>query len=103
VSPELAAQKVKDSLEGLSVTHSVVVTGLVEQVDPVVIALIELGQVVVDPSDLLAGVDERVDCLWWDDCVPDENGIGYVIVRDSDGLTLAGQQRVARMIVAKVL
>jgi hypothetical protein len=103
VSPELAAQKVKDSLEGLSVTHSVVVTGLVEQVDPVVIALIELGQVVVDPSNLLAGVDERVDCLWWDDCVPDENGIGYVIVRDSDGLTLAGQQRVARMIVAKVL
>jgi hypothetical protein len=103
VSPELAAQKVKDSLEGLSVTHSVVVTGLVEQVDPVVSVLVELGQVVVDPSNLLAGVDERVDCLWWDDCVPDENGIGYVIVRDSDGLTLAGQQRVARMIVAKVL
>ena len=103
VSPELAAQKVKDSLEGLSVNHSIVVTGLVEQVDPVVSVLVELGQVVVDPSNLLAGVDERVDCLWWDDCVPDENGIGYVIVRDSDGLTLAGQQRVARMIVAKVL
>jgi len=103
VSPELAAQKVKESLEGLSVTHSVVVTGLTQSADPVVNALVELGQVVVDPEPLLAGVDERVDCLWWDDCVPDENGIGYVIVRDSDGLTLAGQQRVARMIVAKVL
>ena len=29
-------------------------------------------------------------------------GIGYVIVRDAEGLTVAGQQRVARMIVAKV-
>ena len=103
VSPELAAQKVKESLEGLSVTHSVVVTGLTQSADPVVNALVELGQVVVDPAPLLAGVDERVDCLWWDDCVPDENGIGYVIVRDAEGLTVAGQQRVARMIVAKVL
>ena len=103
VSPELAAQKVKESLEGLSVTHSVVVTGLTQSADPVVNALVELGQVVVDPEPLLAGVDERVDCLWWDDCVPDENGIGYVIVRDAEGLTVAGQQRVARMIVAKVL
>jgi hypothetical protein len=102
VSPELAAQKVKDSLEGLSVTHSVVVTGLTQSADPVVNALVELGQVVVDPSNLLAGVDERVDCLWWDDCVSDENGIGFVIVRDAEGLTVAGQQRVARMIVAKV-
>jgi hypothetical protein len=101
-SPELAAQKVKDSLEGLSVTHSVVVTGLTQSADPVVNALVELGQVVVDPSNLLAGVDERVDCLWWDDCVSDENGIGFVIVRDAEGLTVAGQQRVARMIVAKV-
>jgi hypothetical protein len=103
VSPELAAQKVKESLEGLSVTHSVVVTGLTQSADPVVNALVELGQVVVDPAPLLAGVDERVDCLWWDDCVPDENGIGYVIVRDAEGLTVAGQQRLARMIVAKVL
>jgi hypothetical protein len=103
VSPELAAQKVKESLEGLGVTHSVVVTGLTQSADPVVNALVELGQVVVDPAPLLAGVDERVDCLWWDDCVPDENGIGYVIVRDAEGLTVAGQQRVARMIVAKVL
>ena len=103
VSPELAAQKVKESLEGLSVTHSVVVTGLTQSADPVVNALVELGQVVVDPEPLLAGVDERVDCLWWDDCVPDENGIGYVIARDAEGLTVAGQQRVARMIVAKVL
>lgn len=102
-SPKLAAQKVKDSLKGSRVAHSVVVTGLAQSADPVVSALIELGQVVVDPSDLLAGVDERVDCLWWDDCVPDENGIGYVVVRDAKGLTLAGQQRVARMIVAKVL
>ena len=102
VSPELAAQKVKESIEGLSVTHSVVVTGLSEAADPVVNALVEIGQVVVDPSSLLAGVDERVDCLWWDDCVPDENGIGYVVVRDAEGLTVAGQQRVARMIVAKV-
>jgi len=103
ITPELAAQDIKESLESLSIAHSVVVTGLTEQADPVVRALVELGQVVVDPSPLLAGVDERVDCLWWDDCVPDENGIGYVIVRDAEGLTVAGQQRVARMIVAKVL
>ena len=103
VSPELAAQKIKESIEGLNVNHSVVVTGLTEVADPVVNALVEIGQVVVDPSSLLAGVDERVDCLWWDDCVPDENGIGYVVVRDDEGLTVAGQQRVARMIVAKVL
>jgi hypothetical protein len=102
ITPELAAKDIKESLESLSIAHSVVVTGLTEQADPVVSALVELGQVVVDPSPLLAGVDERVDCLWWDDCVPDENGIGYVIVRDTEGLTVAGQQRVARMIVAKV-
>jgi hypothetical protein len=52
---------------------------------------------------MLAEVDEHVDCLWWDDCLPDENGVGYVIVRDANGLTLAGQQRVARIIVANVL
>jgi hypothetical protein len=40
--------------------------------------------------------------LWWDDCIPDGKGFGYVIVRNGDGLTLAGQQRVARMIVASV-
>lgn len=103
ISPELVAQDIKDSLESLSITHSVFVTGLAEPADPVVSALAEIGQVMVNPSHLLAGVDEHVDCLWWDDCVPDENGIGYVIVRDAEGLTAAGQQRVARMIVAKVL
>jgi hypothetical protein len=72
------------------------------ETDPVVTALEKLDVRIVDPSSMLADVDEHVDCLWWDDCLPDENGIGYVIVRDSDGLTLAGQQRVARMIVANV-
>jgi len=96
------ARSVVDALQRFDATHSVVVTGLSVLVDPIVVALQKLEVRVVDPSILLADVDEHVDCLWWDDCLPDENGIGYVIVRDSDGLTLAGQQRVARMIVANV-
>lgn len=96
------ARSVVDALQRFDATHSVVVTGLSVLVDPIVVALQKLEVRVVDPSILLADVDEHVDCLWWDDCLPDENGIGYVIVRDSDGLTLAGQQRVARMIVVNV-
>ena len=103
VAPENVAQNIKASLEGLSSARSVVMTGPTEQVDPVVSALVGLGVRVVDPSSMLANVDEHVDCLWWDDCLPDENGVGYVIVRDANGLTLAGQQRVARIIVANVL
>ena len=96
------AQNIVDALQRFDADHSVVVTGLSVAVDPVVVALQKLDVRVVDPSGMLADVDEHVDCLWWDDCLPDENGIGYVIVRDSDGLTFAGQQRVARMIVANV-
>ena len=97
-----AAQNVVDALQRFEAVHSVIVTGLSVAVDPIVVALQKLEVRIVDPSSLLADVDEHVDCLWWDDCLPDENGIGYVIVRDSDGLTFAGQQRVARMIVANV-
>ena len=46
--------------------------------------------------------NEHVGCLWWDDCLTDASGVGYVIVRDENGLTMAGQQRVARAIVAGV-
>ena len=103
VSPDVAAQNVVEALQRFEADHSAIVTGLSGEADPVVAVLQKLGVRVVDPSSMLAEVDEHVDCLWWDDCVPDENGIGYVIVRDSDGLTIAGQQRVARIIVANVL
>lgn len=102
VASDVAAKNVVDALQRFDSDHSVVVTGLSVAVDPIVIALQRLDVRVVDPSSMLADVDEHVDCLWWDDCLPDENGVGYVIVRDANGLTLAGQQRVARMIVAGI-
>lgn len=102
VSPEETASNVVDALKGFDVSHIAVVSGISGGIDPVVVAVEDLGIGIVDPTPMLAGVDEHVDCLWWDDCLPDENGIGYVIVRDSHGLTLAGQQRVARMIVASI-
>lgn len=102
VSPDEVALRVGEAAKELTQARLVVVTGLSEEPDLVVEAMSENGIGIVDPSDLLGGVDERMDCLWWDDCIPDGKGFGYVIVRDSDGLTLAGQQRVARMIVASV-
>lgn len=73
--------------------------------DPVVRALVERGVAVVDPVELIGeptAVGERVDCLWWDDCVFEGLNPGHVILRDENGLTAAGQQRVARLIVATV-
>ena len=102
-APEVTAAAVSDALQAFDVSHIAVVSSLSDESDPVVSALQELGIGIVDPTPMLAAMDEHVDCMWWDDCVPDENGIGYVIVRDSQGLTLAGQQRVARMIVASML
>lgn len=102
VSPQTTAAAVSEALKAFAVPQMAIVAGLSDEVDPVVSALHDLGIGIVDPTPMLAGVDEHVDCLWWDDCLPDENGIGYVIVRDSHGLTLAGQQRVARMIVASI-
>ena len=102
VSPQTTAAAVSEALKAFAVPQTAIVASLSDEVDPVVSALHDLGIGIVDPTPMLAGVDEHVDCLWWDDCLPDENGIGYVIVRDSQGLTLAGQQRVARMIVASI-
>jgi len=102
VSPDEVALRIGAAANELSQARLVVVTGLSEEPDVVVEAMSESGVRIIDPSDLLGGVDERMDCLWWDDCIPDGKGFGYVIVRDVDGLTLAGQQRVARMIVASV-
>lgn len=87
--------------------RGVLVVGLEEgdRDDPVVRSLIERGVTIVDPVSLIGeptAVGERVDCLWWDDCVFEGQNPGYVIVRDDDGLTAAGQQRVARLIVATV-
>lgn len=101
-TPDEVALRIGEAAKELTQARLVVVTGLSEEPDVVVEAMSENGIRIVDPSDLLGGVDERLDCLWWDDCIPDGKGFGYVIVRDSDGLTLAGQQRVARMIVASV-
>lgn len=102
VTPDEISLRIGEAAKELTQARLVVVTGLSEEPDVVVEAMSENGIRIVDPSDLLGGVDERMDCLWWDDCIPDGKGFGYVIVRDSDGLTLAGQQRVARMIVASV-
>lgn len=59
--------------------------------------LAERGAEIVDGTRLLGERGRPVDCLWWDDC-PD----GNVVAWDDAGLTEAGQQRVARMIVAAV-
>lgn len=87
--------------------RAVLVIGLevADRDDPVARALIDRGVAVVDPEALIGdptAVDERVDCLWWDDCVFEGLNPGYVVLRDADGLTAAGQQRVARLIVATV-
>ena len=84
----------------------VVVTGVdgnASAVDPVATALVDHGASSVDVSGLLSGVDGATSCLWWDDCVIAEDGTAYVIVRDDSGLTGAGHQRMARMIVAAVV
>ena len=70
--------------------------------DEVLDALTARGATSVDVSRLLAGVDGATSCLWWDDCVVADNGNAYVVVRDESGLTLAGHQRMARMIVSAV-
>lgn len=87
--------------------RAVLVVGLEEgdRDDPVVRAMVDRGLTVVDPVSLIGEpttVGARVDCLWWDDCVIEGANPGYVIVRDEDGLTAAGQQRLARLIVATV-
>lgn len=85
-------------------TRLIVVVGLAEG-DRAVTSVLPADTTVVDPVELIGEptrVDARVDCLWWDDCVVDGEGTGYVVVRDDDGLTAAGQQRVARAIVAAV-
>lgn len=53
----------------------------------------------VDPQPLIGRIGETQACLWWDEC-PAE---GRVSTIDDDGLTPAGQQRVARVIVAGVM
>jgi hypothetical protein len=57
------------------------------------------GDDVVDPTRLVGGPDPdvRLVCEWWEAC----DGDGRIAVRDDAGmLTPAGQERVARMIVA---
>ncbi|MFM8562420.1 MAG: hypothetical protein ACKOCE_00840 [Acidimicrobiia bacterium] len=85
-------------------TRLIVVVGLVED-DRDVVSVLPADTTVVDPVELIGEPSRRdahVDCLWWDDCVVDGEGTGYVVVRDDGGLTAAGQQRVARAIVAAV-
>ena len=57
------------------------------------------GLALLDPTGLvgLPGDDPRRPCEWWETC----DGDGRIAVRDSSGqLTAAGQERVARMLVA---
>lgn len=85
-------------------TRLIVVVGLAED-DRDVVSVLPADTTVVDPVELIGEPSRRdahVDCLWWDDCVVDGEGTGYVVVRDDGGLTAAGQQRVARAIVAAV-
>jgi len=52
------------------------------------------------PLDRLIGdPDERVPCVWWEDCPVS----GDVVTRDGDGLTVEGLQRLARLITAQVV
>jgi len=102
---EFLAQRILYQLRVRFGARVLVVTGLDAQTDPVVNYLERAGATVVNPSSLLgeSGLsDEHLGCLWWDDCLIDASGVGYVIVRDENGLTMAGQQRVARAIVAGV-
>lgn len=104
--PVAVATGILDAVEELDV-RPVIVVGLAEgdRDDPVTRSLVDSGVTVVDPVTLIGEPDEvgrRVDCSWWDDCIFEGMGPGYVVVRDEDGLTAAGQQRVARMIVAAV-
>lgn len=104
--PAAVAADIRASIGELGV-RALVVVGLEEgdRIDPVVEILIDSGLVEVDPSSLIGTpgeVDVRTDCLWWDDCIFEGTNPGYVIARDDDGLTVAGQQRVARLIVATV-
>jgi hypothetical protein len=57
------------------------------------------GYEVVDPERLIGrpGGDHRLTCQWWETC----DGDGRIAVRDASGaLTVAGHERLARMIVA---
>lgn len=47
---------------------------------------------------LIGGVDEELPCVWWDECPSS----GTVMTRTDDGLTEAGQQRLARSIAARL-
>lgn len=91
-----------------AVDGDVVVVGGVTEGDmgEVDVALVDAGARLVDVSSMLASVDGAAACEWWDDCIVVDNlvtgGSAYVIVRDEMGLTLAGHQRMARMIVAAV-
>jgi hypothetical protein len=64
------------------------------------LAALERGDAeVVDPARLLgpADPDLRLDCEWWESCDID----GRIAVRDAVGVpNAAGQERIARMIVA---
>ena len=91
-----------------AVDADVVVVGGVADGDigDVTTSLDEQGARVVDVSPMLVSVDGAAACEWWDDCIVTENavtgGSAYVMVRDGKGLTLAGHQRMARMVVAAV-
>jgi hypothetical protein len=65
--------------------------------DPAVPAV--AGLALVDPTRLVGrpGDDPRRPCVWWESC----DGDGRIAVREPSGqLTAAGQERVARMLVA---
>lgn len=53
----------------------------------------------LDPRPLIGLAGQVQPCLWWDDCPPS----GSIDTRIEGSLTDAGQQRLARLIVAEVL
>lgn len=91
-----------------AVDVEVIVVGGVADGDlgEVTASLAEEGARLVDVSPMLVSVDGAAACEWWDDCIVTDDAItggsAYVIVRDDEGLTVAGHQRMARMIVAAV-
>ena len=62
-------------------------------------ALVDRGARLVPVERLIGDPDERVPCVWWEDCPVS----GGVITRDGGGLTAEGLQRLARLITAQVV
>lgn len=87
------------SLSGVSARRLVVVSLDQEPTDDIEFAsLVDAGARRVPSERLIGAFDERMPCLWWDDCPPE----GSIVTRTENGLTPAGRQRLARLLVTQI-